>query len=86
MTTELVTVGEVARALRVGRSLAHRLCSDGSIPSARIASVGSRRGRVVVKREDLDAYIDGLFSRSKAKPTRLDVDQILGRVRRTAHG
>ncbi len=86
LTPELVTVGEVARALRVGRSLAHRLCTDGSIPSARVLSVGSRRGRVVVKREDLDAYIDALFSRSNAKPANLDVDQILARVRRTGRG
>jgi predicted DNA-binding transcriptional regulator AlpA len=67
---DLLTIDEVRRALRIGRSLAYRLCTDGTIPSARIASVGSRRGRLVVRRQDLEAYVDRLFG-SRPTPAKL---------------
>ena len=79
--TGLVTIAEVARELRIGRSLAYRLCTDGTIPSARIASAGTRRGRLVVRREDLDDYIERLFRVGNPTPARIDVDGLLARIR-----
>ena len=81
---ELLTVAEVAATLRIGRSLAYVLCSDGTIPSVRVSGVGSRRGRVVVRRIDVEQYLDRLFGAhtATAAPTRVDVDDILKRVQR----
>jgi hypothetical protein len=78
---DLMTVGEVRRALRIGRSLAYRLCTDGTIPSARIASAGSRRGRLVVRRRDLEAYVERLFGNQPPPAGKVDVDQLLAGVR-----
>jgi hypothetical protein len=82
---DLLSIDEVRRALRIGKSLAYRLCTDGTIPSARIASVGSRRGRLVVRRRDLEAYVDRLFG-NRPTPAKLDVGAVLARVRRRSRG
>jgi hypothetical protein len=78
----LLLIPEVASLLRVSRALAYRLCTDGTIPSARIACVASRRGRLVVRREDVDAYVVRLFAGQAPRAPRLDVDAIHARVRR----
>ena len=78
---DLLTIQEVRHALRIGRSLAYRLCTDGTIPSARIASASGRRGRLVVRREDLDSYLDRLFQDRPAPAAKVDVDAVLARVR-----
>ena len=80
---DLLTIAEVAAFLRISRSLAYQLCTDGTIPSARIASVGSRRGRLVVRRMDVEQYLDRLFGAHTATvaPTRVDVDTLRERVR-----
>ena len=83
--SDLLVMSEVASLLRISKALAYRLCTDGTIPSARIACVASRRGRLVVRREDVDAYIERLFAEpgTRAKhAVRLDVDAIHARVRR----
>jgi len=84
-SADLLVIAEVASLLRISKSLSYRLCTDGTIPSARVAGVASRRGRLVVRRQDVDAYIDRLFAepgpRGK-RPVRLDVDAIHARVRR----
>jgi len=61
-SADLLVIAEVASLLRISKSLSYRLCTDGTIPSARVAGVASRRGRLVVRRQDVDAYIDRLFA------------------------
>jgi hypothetical protein len=82
---DLLVIAEVASLLRISKALAYRLCTDGTIPSAKIACVASRRGRLVVRRRDVDAYLDRLFA-AQAQPAKrivkLDVDAIHARVRR----
>jgi excisionase family DNA binding protein len=82
---DLLVVAEVARALRISRSLAYRLCTDGTIPSARIASVGGGRGRLVVRRADVDRYVERIFAERPASPPKINVDAVVRRVRRR-HG
>jgi len=84
-TQGLLLVPEVAALLRISKALAYRLVRDGTIPSARISCVASRRGRLVVRRQDVDAYIDRLFAEQATPVTRsvrLDVDAIHAQVRR----
>jgi excisionase family DNA binding protein len=83
--SDLLLVPEVAAILRISKALAYRLVSDGAIPSARIGCVANRRGRLVVRRQDVDDYLDRLFA-AQAPPAKrvvkLDVDAIHARVRR----
>ena len=79
---DLLTIDEVQRALRIGRSLAYRLCTDGTIPSARIASAGSVRGRLVVRRCAVEDYLDRVFAHRPRQPAKVDVDAVVARVRR----
>jgi len=83
-SADLLLVPEVAALLRISRALTYRLIREGVIASARIASVASRRGRLVVRRQDVDAYICHLFAQQApaARPVRLDVDAIHAQVRR----
>lgn len=78
---ELLTLDEVRRILRISKSLAYRLCDDGTLPCARIAALGSRRGRYVVRRSDLQAYLDRLFAAAQPREVPLEVDAILATVR-----
>lgn len=50
----LLTIEDVSRALRLGRSKVYVLVSTGEIPSVRIG--GSRR----IRTRDLDAYVERL--------------------------
>jgi excisionase family DNA binding protein len=81
----LLTIEEVRDHLRISRSLAYKLCEEGTLPSIRVASAGSRRGRLLVHRDDLDRYVARLWGEAGARPTRVDVDAIRDRVRRR-HG
>jgi excisionase family DNA binding protein len=49
--SELLKPGEVARILRIGRSLAYQLIKDGSLPAVRFHRT------VRVRRGDLEAFI-----------------------------
>ncbi len=84
---DVLTPREAAGILNVSRSLIYKLCEEGALPSVRISSAGSRRGAVRIWRSDLEEYADRLRGDApRRQPARLDVDQILGRVRRRAHG
>ena len=78
---DLLTVDEVRRRLRISKALAYRLCTDGTIPSARIASVGRRRGRLVVRQGDVEAYVASLFVDHRKPAPILDIDAIHAGVR-----
>jgi len=52
---QMLTVAEVADALRVGRSTAYQLIDVGKIPSVKI---GSGRGTIRVLLEDLRAFVE----------------------------
>ncbi len=84
---DLLTPREAMHVLNVSKSLIYKLCDEGTLPSVRIASAGSRRGALRIWRRDLEEFVARLRGDApKRQPAMIDVDQILARVRRTAHG
>ena len=79
---DFLTIAQVLRVLPVGRSTIYALVESGALPSFRVTSVGSRRGRILVARVDLEAFIAGARQAATRAPTNVDVDGILARVRR----
>jgi excisionase family DNA binding protein len=83
---DLLTVPQALEILPVGRSTLYALCDSGAIPHYRIRAAGSQRGRILIAREDLEAYLAGARQSATRTPTRVDVDGILARVRRERRG
>ena len=82
---DLLTVPQTLEVLPVGRSLLYQLLAEGAIPSIRVASIGSRRGRVLVLRRGLEAYVENLLPATGASSAgALDVDALRARVLRSA--
>lgn len=83
---DLLTVPQALRILPVGKSTIYDLIGQGLLPSVRVTSVGSRRGRVLLLRRGIEDYIDRLRAApAERPPVRVDVDtlraKILGRGR-----
>ncbi len=84
---DLMTVHQALELLPIGRSLLYQLADEGQIEAIRVATVGSRRGRILFERAAIEDYVARLRGEApKRKPVNVDVDAILARVRRTAHG
>jgi excisionase family DNA binding protein len=56
MVMQTRTVREVAEILRVSSATIYALCGNGKLPHIR---VGSGRGAIRIRQEDLDAFIEG---------------------------
>lgn len=78
---ELLTVSQALAILPVGRSTLYQLIDEGQLPSIRVRTAASRRGRVLVRRADLDAFIENSRHTAPLAPTRVDVDSLLKSVR-----
>lgn len=82
---DLLTVAQAVRLLPVGRATFYRLLGDGAFPSIRVTSAGCRRGRVLVFRSGIEAYVERLLAGDTAAPqAHLDPDAILKQVRSRA--
>ncbi len=86
---DLLSVAQALALLPVGRTMLYSLLADGSIPSIRVATVGSRRGRLLVRRDGLEAFVAALHYRHAAPPVprgrpSVDVDALRARVLRRA--
>jgi len=79
---DLLTLQHALRLLPVGRSTLYALIESGQLPHYRISSAGSRRGRVLIARRDLEAFVAGARQTATRAPGRVDVDAIRERVRR----
>ena len=55
---DLLTVRKALEILPIGRSTLYSLISEHQIPSIRVRRTGSGRGRILIRREDLDAFIE----------------------------
>lgn len=77
---DLITVPQALRLLPVGRAYLYRLVGEGVIPSIRVASVGSRRGRVLLFRSGLNEYVRQLQAPTTRTPVRVDVDALRERI------
>ncbi len=78
---DLLTVAQVLRLLPVGRSTVYQLVEEGRLPACRVRTAGSRRGRVLIARVDLEAFLAGARQAATRAPVRVDVDGLL-QVRR----
>ena len=84
---DLLTAPQALKLLPIGKSLLYQLAEEGQIEAIRVASVGSRKGRVLIVRASLEEHVARLRGDApKRQPVKIDVDQMLARVRRTAHG
>lgn len=84
---DLLTVAQALRLVPVGRSTLYALIESGELPCYRVTALGSRRGRVLVHRGDLEAFV----ARARhVAPTAAvvapDVDALLSRVRARRRG
>ena len=79
---DLLTVPAALALVPVGRTLFYELIRDGQIPAVRVKATGSRRGRLLVHRDDLAAFVARAREGATPAPTAPDVDGIHARVRR----
>ena len=84
-----LTAKQAAAYLHLNEKTLYALVAEGTIPSVRVATVGSRRGRVLVMRAGLEAYVASLQTPAVAPPAacrgaRVDVDALRARIVREA--
>ncbi len=78
---DYLTIQQVLDVLPVGKSTLYALVDSGQLPHHRVRAVGSRRGRILIALRDLDAYIESTRQTATRAPVRLDVDDLLAKVR-----
>ncbi len=79
---DFLTVAEVLRIVPLSKTSVYALVDSGQLPSYRVSVAGSRRGRVLVAKADLEAFIEGARQAATRAPVRVDVDGLLRKVRR----
>ena len=79
---DLLTVAQVLRIVPLSKTTVYALVDSGQLPSYRVSVAGSRRGRVLIARADLEAFLAGARQAATRAPVRVDVDKLLERVRR----
>jgi len=79
---DLLTVRAALAILPVGRTTLYALIRDGQIPAIRVRAAGSRRGRLLLHRADLAAYVERARHGATVAPMPPDVDAVHRRVRR----
>ena len=52
---DLLTVSQAVPP--IGRSTPYKLVETGALPSFRVAAAGARRGRILIARADLEAFL-----------------------------
>ena len=55
---DLLTVSQVLKILPLGRSTIYGLVARGALPSYRPGAAGGGRGRILIHRTDLEAFIE----------------------------
>ena len=80
----LLTVQQALALLPVGRSTLYALVDAGRLPAYRVQAASGRRGRLLISRHDLAAFLDSSRTggHTAAQAARVDVDAILSRLRK----
>ncbi len=79
---DFLTVAEVLRIVPLSKTTVYALVDSGQLPSYRVSVAGSRRGRVLIARADLEAFVEGARQAATRAPVRVDVDDLRRKVRR----
>ncbi len=79
---DFLTVAQILRIVPLGKTTVYALIDSGQLPSYRVSVAGSRRGRVLIAKADLEAFLVGARQAATPAPVRVDVDGLLRRVRR----
>ena len=79
---DLLTVQQALALLPVGRTTIYALCESGALPHFRILAPGSRRGRILIARRDIEAFLERSRHEPRQAPVSPDIDAIHNRVRR----
>jgi len=79
---DLLTIAQALAILPVGRSTLYALLESGQLPHYRVRAPTAPRGRILVARADLEAFVAGARQAAPRAPVRADPDAILARIRR----
>ena len=79
---DFLSVAEILRIVPLSKTTVYALVDSGQLPSYRVSAAGSRRGRVLIARADLEAFLAGARQTATQAPVRVDVDRLLREVRR----
>ena len=79
---DLLTVTQALQLVPIGRTTLYALCESGVLPHFRVRAPGSRRGRILLARRDIEAFLETARQGATRAPTSLDIDAIHDRVRR----
>ena len=79
---DLLSVAQVTRLVPLAKSTIYALIENGALPHYRVSAAGSRRGRILIGRADLEAFVERARRAATRAPVRVDVDTVLERVRR----
>jgi len=79
---DLLTIAQALAVLPVGRSTLYALLESGQLPHYRVRAPTAPRGRILVARADLEAFLAGARQAAPRAPVRADADAILARVRK----
>lgn len=83
---DILTAAQVLKLLPVGRSTLYALAASGELPSLRVRACGSRRGRLLFHRGDVEAFVERARHAAPRAPVAPDVDDLLRRVRARRNG
>jgi predicted DNA-binding transcriptional regulator AlpA len=78
---DLLTVAQVLALLPISKSALYALAAAGAFPSFRVGAPGSRRGRLLFWRRDIEAYVERGRQGARRPPVGVDADAVLARVR-----
>ena len=79
---DFLTARQALQLLPIGRSTLYQLINEGRLPAYRVTTVRSRRGRVLIARKDLEAFLVSARQAATQASVRVDVDGLLRKVRR----
>ncbi len=78
---DVITVQQALKICPISKTLMYGLIDDGTIPGFRVTSISSPRGRILVRRADVEAFMRRGFE--KATPRRRES---IDRIRRRREG
>ena len=79
---DFLTARQALQLLPIGRSTLYQLIDEGRLPAYRVTTARSRRGRVLIARKDLEAFLVSTRQAATQASVRVDVDGLLRKVRR----